>query len=57
MNNIEKNQVLKKHLELVAEIFLREMIRKEYPDWVEEDGECPKCDDYYDSLLDAIEIK
>ena len=57
MNNIEKNIALNKHLELVAELFLRQMIRKQYPEWVDHDGECKKCDEYYDSLLDAVEIK
>jgi len=54
MNIIEKSANLNKHLNLVAEVFLREMIRKEYPDWVDYNGECNKCDE---SLLDAVEIK
>jgi len=35
MNNIQKSANLNKHLNLVAELFLREMIRKEYPDYHE----------------------
>ena len=57
MNQIQKHQNLNKHLDLVAELYLREMIRKEYPDWVDFNGECEKCDQYYDSLLDTVEIK
>ena len=56
MNNTEKNFALNKQLELAAELYLRQMIRKQYPEWVEDDGECKKCDEYYDSLLDAVEI-
>ncbi|QMU62321.1 MAG: hypothetical protein GKR92_11690 [Gammaproteobacteria bacterium] len=57
MNQIEKSKNLDKHLNLVAELFLREMIRKEYPDWVDYNGECNKCDEYYNSLLDVVEVK
>ena len=57
MNIIEKSANLNKHLNLVAELFLREMIRKEYPNWVDYNGECNKCDEYYEYLLDAVEIK
>ncbi|MFK7815795.1 MAG: hypothetical protein AB8B92_05615 [Gammaproteobacteria bacterium] len=57
MNIIDKSENLEKHLNLVAELFLREMIRKEYPDWVDYNGECKKCDEYYDSLIDAVEIR
>lgn len=57
MNIANKSENLEKHLNLVAELFLREMIRKEYPDWVDYNGECKKCDEYYDSLIDAVEIR
>lgn len=57
MNQIEKSANLDKHLNLVAELYLREMIREEYPDWVDYKGECKKCDDYYNSLLDAVEVR
>ena len=57
MNQIEKQANLDRHLNLVAELYLREMIRKEYPEWVDYNNECEKCDDYYNSLLDAVEIK
>ena len=57
MNNIDQHKILNKHLDLVAELFLRQMIRKQYPEWVDYNGECQKCDEYYDSLLDAVEIR
>ncbi len=56
MSPIDKQVTLNKHLNLVAELYLREMIRKQYPEWVDYNGECDKCDDYYNSLLDAVEI-
>ncbi len=57
MNQLERTAKLNKHLNLVAELFLREMIKAEYPEWTDSNGECTKCDEYYDSLLDVIEIK
>lgn len=57
MNTIDSHKNLNKHLDLVAEVFLRQIIRKQYPEWVEHDGECNKCDEYYESLLDAVEIR
>jgi len=57
MNNIQRNENLNKHLNLVAELYLRELIRKEYPEWIDYNGECEKCGQYYDSLLDTVEIR
>ena len=57
MKHTQKQQILNKHLNLVAESFLREMIRKEYPDWVDHKGECKRCDEYYESLLDVVEVR
>lgn len=57
MNTINKSENLDKHLNLVAELFLRDMIRKEYPEWVDHKGECKKCDEYYDSLLNVVEVR
>ena len=39
MNHIQKHQILNKQLDLVAELYLREMIRKEYPEWIDYNGE------------------
>ena len=57
MNNLQKSENLEKHLDLVAELFLREMIKEEYPEWIDYKGECKKCDEYYDSLLDVVKIR
>lgn len=57
MSTLEKSKLLNKHLDLVAEFYLREMIRREYPEWIGEDGDCQQCDDYYDTLLDAVVLQ
>ena len=57
MNHIQKTKLLNKQLDIVAEAFLREMIRKEYPEWIDYNGKCDKCDDYYNSLLDAVVVR
>lgn len=57
MNINEKVENLDKQLNLVAELYLRMLIRNEYPEWVGPDGECKKCEEYYDSLLDVVEIE
>jgi len=54
MNQNQKSIILNKHLDLVAEFYLREMIRREYPEWIDEEGDCQQCDDYYDTLIDAV---
>ncbi len=30
--------------------YLMERIKKDHPDWVEKDGACPKCVEYYEEL-------
>ena len=58
--NVKKTEQYTKqnrHLNQIAEKLLRSMIRYRHPEWVEEDGRCKKCDDYYKSLLDIVEIK
>ena len=47
MNQIQKHQILNKQLDLVAELYLRKIIRKEYPEWIAYNGECEKCVAYY----------
>ena len=37
-------------LEEAAERFVLDLIRQECPEWVENDGTCPKCLAYYESL-------
>jgi len=33
-----------------ARIWLKKTIIKEHPDWLDEQGNCPKCDQLYSSL-------
>lgn len=33
-----------------AYIYLMERIKKDHPGWVERDGACPKCVEYYEKL-------
>ena len=37
-----------------VEDFLRDMIKADHPTWIDEDGNCDECDDYYDGLEDAV---
>jgi hypothetical protein len=32
------------------------MIKRDNPDWIETDGSCQKCTDYYNSLDDIVEV-
>lgn len=38
------------------EQYVLDVIKKEHPEWVESDGACPRCLDYYRSLDSAIQI-
>ena len=40
----------------IAEQWLLKIIILEHPEWVEEDGACPKCIEYYESLTDPLDI-
>ncbi len=44
-------------LSYIAEKFLLDTIRAEHPEWINEQGECPKCQEYYESLSDIVMIK
>ena len=57
MKKIEQTVNRRNHLNQIAEKFLRNTIRYEHPEWIEEDGTCKKCDEYYESLLEIVEIK
>lgn len=39
-----------------TEQWLLKIIILEHPEWVEEDGACPKCTEYYESLTDNLKI-
>lgn len=41
-------------LEHITEQWLLEVIRNEHPEWVESNGDCPKCVSYYCSQDDAV---
>ena len=38
------------------ELMVIEMIKKQNPQWIDSDGACSKCINYYSSLDDAIEV-
>jgi len=44
-------------LSCIAEKFLLDTIRAEHPEWIDEYGECPKCQEYYESLSDIVLIE
>ena len=39
-----------------AERYVLEMIKKDHPEWVESDGACEPCMDYYKSLDKAVQL-
>ena len=40
----------------IAERWLLDLIRRENPLWVERDGACPKCIEYYRDLDNTVEL-
>ena len=40
----------------ITEQWILKIIILGHPEWVEEDGACPKCTEYYESLTDNLEI-
>ena len=43
-------------LSSVAEDYVLDLIRKDHPEWVREDGACPECLAYYSTLDAQIEV-
>ena len=43
-------------LHRVVEQYVISVIRRENPDWIEADGSCPACIEYYNNLDDAVEV-
>ena len=39
-----------------AERFVLDFIRQTHPEWVREDGSCPKCLAYYERLDEAVSV-
>ena len=46
----------KENLHDIAEQYLLEIIKSEHPEWVEDDGSCSRCEEYYNHLDDLIEL-
>ena len=41
----------------IAEKYLLETIRNEHPEWIDDRGECPKCEEYYQALSDVVIVE
>lgn len=54
LNTPKKEQI---KLNQIAEKFILDTIQNDHPDWVDQNGECPKCDEYYESLSDIVTIE
>ena len=39
----------------IAEQYMLEVIKSEHPDWVEKDGSCKRCEEYYLYLDEFID--
>ena len=44
---------IKSNLNTVAEKYVLKWIKYEHPEWVEEDGSCKRCEQYY-RILDKL---
>jgi len=53
MNKIQKQQILDKHIDLLAELYLQQIVDQKYPDWVENDEDCLQYNNYSYSLENA----
>ena len=40
----------------ITEQLVLDMIRRDHPEWVQEDGVCAQCIEYYKNLDNAVEI-
>ena len=49
---------VRKELEQIdlAEQYVLSVIREEHPEWIEWDGSCRRCEQYYKSLDDLISL-
>lgn len=41
----------------IAEKYVLDLIKSEHPEWVESDGACSKCIEYYNALDVAVKIE
>ena len=53
--NTTKNQ--RNKLSVMAEKFVLDSIRFDHPEWIDEDGGCTKCNEYYESLSEIVTIQ
>ena len=44
-------------LQALARVCTLELIKKDHPDWAKEDGACPKCKAYYESLENLVSVE
>lgn len=44
------------NLSRIAETWLIDLIKRENPSWVLEDGACPECINYYYGLQDVVTV-
>ena len=40
----------------IAEQYMLEIIKNEHPEWVEKDGSCARCMEYYQQLDDLVDF-
>jgi len=50
------SSVVRKQIPFASSLNNGYFIILEHPEWVEEDGACPKCTEYYESLTDNLDI-
>jgi hypothetical protein len=43
-------------LSRVAERWVLDFLKKQHPEWVEKDGGCPRCIEYYESLDELVSV-
>ena len=41
----------------IAERYVLDLIQKDHPEWVKEDGSCEACIEYYKNLDDAVQVE
>lgn len=57
MNTTNTTKSHRNKLSVMAEKFVLDSIRFDHPEWVDEEGGCPKCNEYYESLSDLVIIQ
>ena len=43
-------------LQALARVCTLELVKKDHPEWLKEDGACPKCKAYYESLEGVVSV-